>query len=91
MWECLSREKVHEGIDLHDLAIKIRDKGITPKIPKGTDKFYRKIFAKCWKLKSDDRPTFAELNEIFGDDQPAEGTKPDKPDDQRESGYQELF
>lgn len=61
-WEVATKgEEPLEGMDIFDVAIKIRDEGLTPDIPKKTNKKMRKLMKMCWKMEPKERATFDEI------------------------------
>jgi serine/threonine protein kinase len=62
MYEIISRKLPHENEDdLLEIAVKIRDQGLTPPIPEGCPPLYEQIMRACWKYNPDERPTFEQI------------------------------
>jgi len=62
LFEMLSGTVPHAGVDLHQLAIAIRDQGITPSpVPKDADPGLVEIMQSCWHFDPAARPTFAQI------------------------------
>lgn len=56
----------YDGKDKLEVAIGVRDHGLTLDIPRNSPKILAKIMERCWKYDPTERPTFAEICEMLG-------------------------
>lgn len=63
LYEMMAGVVPHRGADLHQLAVAIRDTGVTPgPIPADADRGLVEIMKSCWATDPADRPTFAQIS-----------------------------
>lgn len=55
----------HEDADQLEIALKIRDKGVTPEIPEDCDPVLRECMEMCWKFNPSDRPVSFTANRLI--------------------------
>ena len=61
LWEIVTGEKPYEGRDKLEVALQVRDEGLTLPIPKKCPKILASIMKRCWMYNPAERPTFAEI------------------------------
>lgn len=68
-WECLTGDQPFNDLDLHQLAIRVREENfsLASYIPADCPKYLRKLLLKCWSADPKDRPTFSEIVEILSE------------------------
>lgn len=63
LYEMISGTVPHRGADLHQLAVIIRDQGVTPgPIPPNADPRLIEIMQSCWAYDPAERPSFAQIS-----------------------------
>ena len=63
LYEMMAGIVPHRGADLHQLAVAIRDTGVTPgPIPADADRGLVEIMKSCWAADPAERPTFAQIS-----------------------------
>jgi len=63
-WEILTKQRPHEDKEVFEVAIPIRDTGLTPdmtQLPKNINPFWPKLLQSCWQMKAEDRPTMKDI------------------------------
>jgi serine/threonine protein kinase len=55
-YELWAEKEPHDGEDLLSIGIKIRDMGITPKLPQDMPEWLQKICYQCWAYEPQQRP-----------------------------------
>ena len=55
-------------MDLLEVAIQVRDHGLTLTIPENCPQVLAKVMKRCWKYDPAERPTFAEICNMLGSD-----------------------
>lgn len=66
VWEIVAQCEPHVDLDIVDAAVRIRDQGLTPKIPDDCPPVLRNIMEQCWKVNPDERPTFKDICQMVG-------------------------
>jgi len=62
VWECATQDYPHKGINLIDLALKIRETGTTPPISDAFPRVLKTLCQQCWSMDPPQRP---DMNAIF--------------------------
>jgi predicted Ser/Thr protein kinase len=65
VWEIVSQGELFIDMDLFDIGVQIRDKGLTPKIPEDCPPLLREIMELCWRQQPEERPTFHEICKVL--------------------------
>jgi serine/threonine protein kinase len=58
VYEIVAQCEPHVAIDPNEVAIQIRDNGLTPKIPNNCPQKLRQLMEMCWNKQPQQRPTF---------------------------------
>jgi hypothetical protein len=61
----VSQGELFIDMDLFDIGVQIRDKGLTPKIPEDCPPLLREIMELCWRQQPEERPTFHEICKVL--------------------------
>jgi serine/threonine protein kinase len=63
VYEIVQGEEPHLRLseDLLNLALQIRDQGLTPGVPDNSPPVLRSVMEACWRQDPAERPTFSEL------------------------------
>eukprot|EP01116_Phalansterium_solitarium_P019162 TRINITY_DN5270_c0_g2_i1.p1 TRINITY_DN5270_c0_g2~~TRINITY_DN5270_c0_g2_i1.p1 ORF type:complete len:650 (+),score=204.34 TRINITY_DN5270_c0_g2_i1:113-2062(+) len=82
VWEIVTRKAPHAEMSLLELAVKIRDKGVTPGIPHDCPPYIQQLLSKCWQFEPENRPSFAEICDYLAQvrvdaEQPGSAPPPD--------------
>jgi serine/threonine protein kinase len=59
--EILTQKDPFPGIDLLEVAAKVRDQGLHPTLPKDTPAWFADMLNQCWSLDADERPTMDDI------------------------------
>lgn len=70
LYELLAREEPFKGLQLHDVAIKIRDHAASPGVPDKAYPWVSSLLKMCWAPEPEARPTFAKIVEILDSKRP---------------------
>jgi serine/threonine protein kinase len=65
VYEIVAQSEPHKGEDVLEVALAIRDKGLTPKIPSDCPGVLRQIMESCWKKDPYERPTIEAIHAIL--------------------------
>jgi hypothetical protein len=65
VYEVVSRREPHAERDVLEVAKEIRDKLLTPEIPKDCPEKLRQVMQMCWKKQSRERPSFEAICEML--------------------------
>jgi predicted Ser/Thr protein kinase len=65
VFEIVAQCEPHTTIDPNEIAIFIRDRGLTPKIPTACPHKLRQLMEMCWNLQPDQRPNFETICELL--------------------------
>jgi hypothetical protein len=65
LYEIISRKEPHITEDILQIGAKIRDEGITPKIPADCPPLLKQLMEMCWKINPKDRPDMEVICELF--------------------------
>jgi len=65
MWEMITGEQPYASMKTWSIPQHVIE-GNRPPIPKDINPDYAKVMRKCWDTKEENRPSFAELEKIFG-------------------------
>jgi hypothetical protein len=71
LFELLARTEPFPGLQLHDVAIRVRDQAANPGVPEGAPSWIVPILVKCWNAKPEQRPSFAEIIDMLDAYRPA--------------------
>ena len=66
LWEIVTGKEPYEGRDKLEVAIQVRDHGMTLPMPEKSPKILATIMKRCWKYDPSERPTFAEICNMLG-------------------------
>lgn len=79
-WECLTGQEPYTGMDLMQLAVKIRDEGYTLEefIPAWCPEYIKSLMKWCWSKKPTDRPSFSQIVQFLNENAPAGAEKVQK-------------
>jgi hypothetical protein len=61
VYEIVAQCEPHKDLDLFDVGTRIRDEGLTPKIPEDCPQKLRQLMKMCWKKNPERRPNFEEI------------------------------
>jgi len=65
VWEVCTQETPHLGMQLIDLAVKIRDQHISPPLSPSFPSVLSKICQQCWLFDPDQRPDFTDICSVL--------------------------
>jgi predicted Ser/Thr protein kinase len=65
VYEIVSQCEPHKDCNVLEVALQIRDKGLTPAIPGNCLPLFSQIMQMCWQKNPDERPTFATIRQIL--------------------------
>jgi serine/threonine protein kinase len=58
VYEIVAQCEPHKNMNVLDVAVAIRDRGLTPTIPDNCPSLLREVMKMCWKKEPNERPTF---------------------------------
>jgi len=58
VYEIVAQCEPHKDQDLFQIGVRIRDEGLTPKIPSNCPQKLHELMQMCWKLQPEQRPNF---------------------------------
>jgi serine/threonine protein kinase len=58
LWECYTRQEVHEGLSAAQIIAKVAHEGLRPRIPLGSPVALANVMSDCWKQDPVARPDF---------------------------------
>lgn len=65
LYEIVAKEEPFRGVDLVDVAVKVRDTGANAGIPDGTPRWMENIMLACWQVNPAERPTFQTICDLL--------------------------
>jgi predicted Ser/Thr protein kinase len=65
VYEIVAQHEPHEKMSLLNIAVAIRDCGLTPTIPNDCPPLLREVMELCWKKEPKERPTFETLYNLL--------------------------
>jgi serine/threonine protein kinase len=58
VYEIVAQHEPHKDKDIIDVAVRIRDEGLTPEIPNHCPEKLRQVMEMCWTKQPEQRPSF---------------------------------
>jgi mitogen-activated protein kinase kinase kinase 13 len=65
VYEIVAQREPHKGKSLLDVAMRIRDLGLTPTIPNDCPEKLRQLMQMCWNMDPQQRPGFETICEML--------------------------
>jgi insulin receptor len=65
VYEIVAQCEPHTDVDHNEVAILIRDQGLTPTIPNNCPEKLRQLMEMCWKKQPEQRPNFETICQIL--------------------------
>jgi len=66
VYEIVAQCEPHKDKDLIDVALQIRDAGLTPEIPSDCPPLLREVMKMCWNKQPEQRPPFEKICSLLG-------------------------
>jgi len=67
VYEIVAQCEPHKNKDVIDVAVRIRDEGLTPEISSDCPEKLRQVMEMCWKKQTDQRPNFETICSMLED------------------------
>jgi hypothetical protein len=65
VYEIVAQSEPFKDMDILEVAVLIRDKGLTPQIPANCPRLLHEVMELCWNIDPDKRPTFEAICDMF--------------------------
>jgi hypothetical protein len=65
VYEIVAQCEPHQGKDIIDVAMCIRDQGLTPTIPNDCPEKLRQLMQMCWNKQPQQRPSFETICDML--------------------------